>query len=472
MFSQHLPGQKKVKIVATLGPASEQPEMVLKLAAAGVDVFRFNLTHSNLEESKKRRDAIRTAELKVKRPLAIMGDLGGPKIRTGNLDGEYMLEPGQTLKIMREQILGSREAVSLNFPEIVDNLEVGAEIYLNDGMPKLEVEKKIKGGVLARVVVGGTLKPRMGFSAQGLAVNGFKLAAKDKDDIKMMAKIGADALAISFVQSPSDVQAVIKAFPRGYRPMLIAKIETLAGVKNAEDILKVADGLMVARGDLGFAVPMAELPHIQKRLISLALKHSKPVITATQMLESMTSSHLPTRAEVTDVANAILDGTDAVMLSGETARGKYPEEVIKTMAKIVERAAHHAQPVEFKESSEVSDATSASLVKMADQVKARSIFVFTESGASARVISRHRHQQPIVAMSPHVETLRRLAFSRNVFPRLLKNVKTLDQAMRFVSQIASKNTPGNLQKGEIFIVSAGVPFGKSGSTNLILAQRA
>lgn len=470
MFSHHTPVQKKVKIVATLGPASEQPDMILKLASLGVDVFRFNLTHSNLEESQKRCNAIRAAEKKVGKPLAIMGDLGGPKIRTSSLEGEYALEPGQTLKIMHDLKTSSREAISLNFPEIVDSLEIGAEVYLNDGMPKLEVEKKVKGGVVARVVVGGTLKSRMGFSAQGLAVNGFKLSAKDKSDIGMMAKIGADSLAISFVQSVKDVEAVIKALPRGYRPMLIAKIETLAGVKNAEEILKVADGLMVARGDLGFAVPMAELPHIQKHLISLAIKHAKPVITATQMLESMTSSHLPTRAEVTDVANAILDGTDAVMLSGETARGKYPEEVIKTMTRIIERAAHHAVSVEVKDSREVTDATSASMVKMADQVHAKCIVVFTESGASARRITRHRHQQPILALSPHIETLRKLAFSRNVFPRLLTDVKDLDQAMVFASKIASKNRVVEVKKGDVFIVSAGVPFGKAGSTNLILAQ--
>ncbi len=467
------PEHKKVKIVATVGPASENPEMLLRLAERGVDVFRFNLTHATEEESQRRTDAIRSAEKKLGRPLAIMGDLGGPKIRTSIVDQEVQLEPGQKIKIMRKVEKPSHEAISLNFPEIVDSLELGAEVYLNDGAPKLEVEKKISDGVIARVIVGGVLKSKMGFSAQGLAVKGFKLAKKDKDDIKMMAKVGADALAISFVQSAQDVLAVRKALPVGYHPMLIAKIETLAGVQNIEEILKVSDGLMVARGDLGFAVPMAELPHIQKDLIQVALRHAKPVITATQMLESMTTSHLPTRAEVTDVANAILDGTDAVMLSGETARGKYPEEVIKTMVKIIEKATGHVERVKFKnENPQIADAVSSSAVRIADQLSTRLIVVFTESGTTAQRISRHRPSQPIIALSPNRNTIRHLNFSWGVSTLYSPQTKTFIEALPQAIKVARKNSILCLKPGELFVVSAGLSFGKTGTTNLVVVERA
>ena len=466
------PEHKKVKIVATLGPASDDPKMIHILASRGVDVFRFNLTHAFEEELRKRTEAIRAVEKKLKRPLAIMGDLGGPKIRTSVVDREVQLEPGQKITIVKKLSTPSHEAISLNFPEIVDSLEVGAEVYLNDGLPKLEVEKKISGGVVARVVVGGTLKSKMGFSAQGLAVKKFKLAEKDKQDIKLMAKLGADALAISFVQSADDIRAVRAAIPKGYQPMLIAKIETIAGVRNVEEILQAADGLMVARGDLGFAVPMAELPHIQKELIRLALKHSKPVITATQMLESMTTSHLPTRAEVTDVANAILDGTDAVMLSGETARGKYPEEVVRTMVKIIERATQNLEHVDFPLANTTADAVSVSAVRMANQLGSRLIVTFTETGSTARRISRHRPAQPTIALSPNHETIRHLAFSWGVSAFYSPQAKEFMHALPQAHTLVRNNPILSLKKDESFVVCGGLSFGKAGTTNLVVVERA
>ena len=472
-FDMFTKDHKKVKIVATIGPASDSPEMLLKLAERGVNVFRLNLSHKNREEMLANIATIRAVEKKLGWPLTIMGDLGGPKIRTGSFDKEYNLETGHKLEIVSDQVTGNDEKFSLNFPSIIDSLEPGAEVYLNDGIPKLEVVKKTKAGVIVKVVVPGLVKSRMGFMAQGLALEKFELTAKDKHDIKVMVEGGADALAVSFVQTAKDVEAVKKLLPKtGPRPMLIAKIETLAGVANAEEILHMADGLMVARGDLGYAVPMAEVPHIQKKLINIALRHAKPVITATQMLESMTFSHLPTRAEVTDVANAILDGTDAVMLSGETARGKYPLEVVSTMAKIIKRAESDVAMREFQEEDQISDAISASTVKIADQVGARLIIVFTHSGPTARRIARHRHSQPIIALSPDQQTVHRLNFSGGVMPMLVKKVMSFDEFVVEARKVALNNPLLKLKKGEPFVVSAGVPFGQTGTTNMVLIERA
>lgn len=462
---------KKVKIVVTLGPASDNAEMILKLAKSGVDVFRLNLSHRSREESEASFKHIRATEKIVGRPLAIMGDLAGPKIRIGNVMPGVTLNEGQLIKVISKQVEGSANQISLNFPEILDNLDKGAEIYIADGTIKLVVEKKIQDGVLARVIIGGDLISKKGFSAQGLALSKFKLSNKDKEDIKTMIELGADALAVSFVQTKKDIEAVLKLLPENNRPLVIAKIETRAGVINAKEILSVAGGIMVARGDLGLAVPLAELPQIQKSLIRQALAVAKPVITATQMLESMTYSHMPTRAEVSDVANAILDGTDAVMLSGETAVGKFPVEAVKTMADIIKVTSPQVPIREFIETSSVTDAVSTSVVKLADRVGARLIIVFTNTGWSARQISRHRHAQPIIALSPDPHTIHKLNFSYGISGQIVEEIADVDELIKVARTIAQSNSVLKLKKGEYYVISAGVPFGKSGSTNLALVQQ-
>jgi pyruvate kinase len=463
---------KKVKIVATIGPASDSFDTLVKLAENGVNVFRLNLSHKNREEMVSNVATMRKVEKTVGWPLTIMGDLGGPKIRTGAFDKEYTVAPGDKIEIVREQITGNDKRFSLNFPSIVSSLEPGAEVYLNDGIPKLEVIKKTKDGVLAKFMVGGIIKSRMGFMAQGLVLGKFALTEKDKHDAKVMIELGADALAISFVQTGKDVESVKKLLPKtGKRPMIVTKIETAASLVNIEDIIKASDAIMVARGDLGYAVPIAEVPHLQKKLINAALRHSKPVITATQMLDSMTNSLLPTRAEVTDVANAILDGTDAVMLSGETARGQYPVDVVAMMSKIIKTSAHQVQPREFREDDKIIDAVTASTVKIADQVKARLIIVFTHNGPTARRISRHRHSQVIIALSPNQDTVHNLNFTWGVAPYLVKQIKSFDEFVVEARKIALNNPIIKLKKGEPFVVSAGVPFGHTGATNMVLVER-
>jgi pyruvate kinase len=334
------------------------------------------------------------------------------------------------------------------------------------------VEEPISEGILARVIVGGILKPRKGFSAEGLSVSSTGLSAKDKGDIEIMLEEGTDALAVSFVQNAKDIDAVRNELPKNSRIMLIAKIETKAGIENAEEILGVADGLMVARGDMGLAVPIADVPHIQKKLINLCLKYEKPVITATQMLESMVNIPMPTRAEVTDVANAILDGTDAVMLSAETASGKFPVETVHMMVKIIIKALEHTTVREFNDEHEIGSAVSGSVGWIADHIGAKLVIAFTESGRCARRISRTRHPQTIIALSPNQHTIHNLNFSWGVHPKHIHSTSHFDNMREQAKDFAKQNGIVELEKNEPFVIAAGMPFGATGSTNMVYVEKA
>lgn len=461
---------QRVKIIATLGPASESRENIITLAKEGVNVFRINMSHAVKDEILTAVNRIRQAEKVLDQPLAIMGDLVGPKIRIGSVEPGVVLETGKKILISHKQVYGSAESISINFSQIIKNLEKGHEIYLGDGELKLEVVEKISEGVITKIIVGGELRPRMGFSSHGISMR-FPLSEKDEADIKLMVETGVDALAVSFVQSAKNIEEVRKLLPTKNPPTLIAKIETLAAVENAEEILAVSDGLMVARGDLGFSVPLPELPHIQKSLINLARSKAKPVITATQMLESMIKSYFPTRAEVTDVANAILDGTDAVMLSGETAIGKFPIETVKTMSSIIKVAESKVPEKDFSGSEVIADAVSAATVHIAEEVGSPLIIVFTEGGYTARVIARHRPRQTIFALSPNQTTIRKLCFSGGVFPFLTKSIDNFDQVLALSKKVIKDNGLLKLRKGETFVISAGAPFRRSGTTNLVWVNK-
>lgn len=463
--------RKKVKIIATIGPSSESPENILTLARKGVNIFRVNLSHASREDIIELVHRIREVEKKLQRSIAILGDLVGPKIRIGAVEPGIILQSGKKIRIFSKQVYGSAEGFSVNFPTILRDLPRFAEIYLGDGEIKLEASSKDDEGIVAKVVVGGELRPRMGFSAQGISMR-FPLTEKDESDIKLMLEVGADGLAVSFVQTAKDIEAVRKLLPKKNPPALIAKIETLAAVENAESILRVSDGFMIARGDLGFSVPLAELPHIQKDLIDLCLQHSKPVITATQMLESMIKSYLPTRAEVTDVANAILDGTDCVMLSAETAIGKFPVETVELMTEIIRSSENKIISKELIETDLIADAVSSSAVEIANQVKAKLIIVFTQTGETARRLSRFRPLQPIFALSPQDSVIHSLCFSRGVFPFKMSVLKNFNQVLEESRRISLHNSVLKLKKGDTFVICSGAPFGKSGSTNLVWVNKA
>ncbi len=462
---------RKVKIIATIGPASSSQDSISSLIEAGVNVFRVNFSHLNKKGAIDLVKKIRLAEKKSDKTVSIMGDLGGPKIRIGPVAPGVVLNKGDIIKIVSEQIAGSKEMISINYPLLLQNLQKGMAIHIGDGVIRLEVEKKFDGGVVARVTAGGPLESRKGFSVEGIDPTKFYLSKKDKEDIQTAIEMKMDALAVSFVQTAKDIALVRKLLPQKNAPMLIAKIETAAGVKNAETILDAVDGLMIARGDLGFSMPMEELPYIQKRLIQLALHKAKPIITATQMLESMIYNHLPTRAEVSDVAKAVLDGTDCVMLSGETAVGKFPEETVRMMGKIIDAAIPRIAERHFPDEDTIADAVCASAVSMASLVDAKLICVFTQSGSTAKRVARYRPLHPILALSPDRRMLHQLNFSWGVCPVIIRDIRDVDQMIE-EGKKASQNTDiVQLSLGDPFVISAGIPFGKSGTTNLVLVER-
>ncbi len=463
---------KKVKIVATLGPASDHPDTILRMADAGVNVFRINLSHATREEILTRISSVRNAEKKLKKPLAILGDLAGPKIRIGDMDEGVIIEKDQEVLIVKETIKGNKTRFSLNYPSIVPQLAKGAEIFIDDGKLKLEVVKKSDSSVVAKVLVGGLLKPRKGFNAQGISLASQGLSEKDKKDLEFVLENGADAIAISFVQSERDVELVRKLLPKNSNHLLIAKIETMKSIEEIEKIVHAADGIMVARGDLGLAVPMEEIPFLQKRLIEMCLEKAKPVITATQMLESMTTNPIPTRAEVTDVANAILDGTDAVMLSGESAAGSFPVETVEMMARIIRETTPHVSQRTYPHEKNIAHAISSSVGSIAEDLQAKAIIAFTESGATARRISRHRSSQPILVLTPNESTWRNMNFTAGVYSFKIEPTKNFDHMMKQARQVARTNPVIPLKEGEPLVIVAGLPFGKRGSTNMIYIEHA
>lgn len=463
---------KKVKIVATIGPASDTPETIFHLAEAGVDIFRINLSHSSKEWVSPVVTAIRSAEKKLKRPLTIMGDLAGPKIRLGDVIEGLMLNNDDEIEIVESEVMGTHLKLSINYPKIIKQLKKGAEIYIDDGRIKLEVKDASEHGVIAKVLVGGEIKPRKGFYAQGIALDLKDLSDKDKRDLQMMHDLGADAMAISFVQDAEDIERVRSYMPKGCPMLLVAKIETAKAIENIDSIIDTTDAVMIARGDLGLAVPIQEVPYLQKQLIAKCLEKAKPVITATQMLESMTHNPLPTRAEVTDVANAIIDGTDAVMLSGETAAGEFPVETVRMMARIIRSSLPHITTREFIHEQAVSTAVSSSIGRIADQIKSKLIIAFTEKGVTARRISRHRHPETIIALSPDMGAVRRMNFSWGVYPYLIEKTKGFDHMREQGKEFAKKNDIEPLEPGESFVIAAGMPFGQAGSTNMIFIEKA
>lgn len=471
VFLQSAMYNKKVKIVATIGPSSNSYDMLFALAKAGVDVYRINLSHQPADEVKRLVADMRMVEKKIGRPISVMGDLAGPKIRIGKVAKGVVLANNSLVEVWHKAVEGTDKRLSVNYPTIIPQLKKGAEIFVDDGKIRMVVEQEGKERALARVVVGGPLVSFKGFYAQGLSLDNHGLTKKDREDVALMVENGVDALAISFVQDEKDVTAVRKMLPKDSSIMLIAKIETAKAIENIDKIITAADGIMVARGDLGLAVPMSEVPHLQKKLITLGLKRAKPVITATQMLESMTSNPLPTRAEVTDVANAILDGTDAVMLSGESAMGKFPVETVTMMAQIIEDAVPYVTVRKYDDEQAIGNAVSLSAGDMADQIGARLIVAFTHQGKAARRISRHRHSQIIIALSPVAETIRHLNFSYGVFPFMIQPTKGFIDMTVQAKEIATKNSVISLKKGEAFVIAAGMPFGESGTTNMILVER-
>ena len=456
---------KKTKIICTIGPTSDKYDVLKKLALNGMDIARFNFSHGSHEEQKKKMDLLKEVRDDIRRPIAILLDTKGPEIRTGILkDGQKVtLEEDQEFVLTTEEIEGNAQRVSITYDGLAEDVEPGKKILIDDGLIELEV-KAIQGAdIVCTVINGGELGQRKGVNVPNVPVRLPAITEKDKEDIIFGMHQGVDFIAASFVRNADairEIKALLKEHDSRYIP-IIAKIENEEGIRNIDEILEVADGIMVARGDLGVEIPAYELPHLQKMLIQKCNDALKPVITATQMLDSMMRNPRPTRAEVTDVANAVYDGTDAVMLSGETANGKYPLEALKMMVKIVEDAESHldykdiVNKIKGQRHKSISNTISYATVTSAMRLNAKCIIVPTSSGSTARVVSKFKPSCTIVGVSPNAETLRRMQIFRGVVPVRSVPCVTTEEICREAICIAKLNELISI--GDIAVVTAGIP---------------
>jgi pyruvate kinase len=461
---------RKVKIVATLGPASSSREVIRGLFEAGADVFRLNMSHGTHEDIRERHRLIREVELEVERPIAILADLQGPKLRCGTfVGGSAMLTEGETFRFDLEEADGDATRVRLPHPEIFAALKPGAALLVNDGKLRFRVTACDKTSAETVVVVGGEISNRKGVNVPDVVLPLAALSEKDRKDLEFACRLGVDWIALSFVQRPEDIDEA-RALVGG-RASLIAKIEKPAAVKAFDSILAVADGIMVARGDLGVELPVQTLPPIQKRLVRKCRAIGKPVIVATQMLESMISSPVPTRAEVSDVAQAIYEGTDAIMLSAESAAGQYPVEAVAMMNAVAEsieeddvyRQVIEASRTPFRHS--VSDAIVAAARAVADTTDVRAIACFTHSGSTAQLVSREKPRVPILALTPKLPTARRLCLIWGLHCVVVQEVDRFKHAVISAIRVAKRDAFAT--EDERIIVTAGVPFNVSGTTNIL-----
>ncbi len=457
---------KKTKIVATIGPATESPEMLSKLINAGMNVARLNLSHGDHVEHGARITNVRKVAKELGTPVAILFDLSGPKIRTGEYTTERItIEKGKKLILTSEPIVGDEHRFHVNYLKLPQEVKEGSVIMLDDGKKKLVVERVEGTEIHCRVEVGGELKGRRGVNVPGAYLSISSITDKDLKDLAFGMKNDVDMIALSFVRRVDDILRLKELLKEaGKKIPVIVKIETQEAIDNLSAILAAADGAMVARGDLAVEVPAEQVPLYQKRIIREANALGKPVITATQMLESMIQSPVPTRAEVSDIANAIFDGTDAVMLSEESTLGKYPVEAVTMMTRIAETVEASLPRVPVAATS-IVDTISTSVVDICDHIGASAIVALTESGSSAQMIARFKPFCPIIALSPNQATVERLTLVRGVYPFLADAGKTTDDVIAFVSKFLIKNKIVKL--GDHVVVTAGLKFGVPGSTNML-----
>ncbi|WP_188067415.1 pyruvate kinase [Brevibacillus brevis] len=464
---------RKAKIVCTIGPASESVETLKKLIEAGMNVARLNFSHGSHEEHAARIVNIRQASKETGKPVAILLDTKGPEIRTGTLavDAVELVE-GNTLILTTEEVAGTAERVSITYPELPRDVKIDDTILIDDGLIGLTVQEVRGTEIICLIKNGGTLKSKKGVNVPGVKINLPGITEKDAQDIEFGIEQGVDFIAASFVRKASDILEIRKILERhNVRIDIIAKIENQEGVDNVDEILVVTDGIMVARGDLGVEIPAEEVPLVQKKLIKKCNELAKPVITATQMLDSMQRNPRPTRAEASDVANAIFDGTDAIMLSGETAAGKYPVESVETMVRIAVRA---EQELNYREilyaqaqlkQVTITDAISQAVSNAALDLDAAAIITATESGHTARMVSKFRPKAPIVAVTPHEAIIRRLALVNGVYPVKGEMANTTDEMLEMSVQEALD--AGFVRHGDLVVITAGVPVREVGTTNLM-----
>ncbi len=469
---------RRTKIVCTLGPASSSRAELDRLVAAGMDVARVNFSHGTHAEHAEVIRLIREGEARWGRPIAILQDLQGPKIRLGTFGpaggARVDLEPGQIFTLCAKPVVGTAERASLNHPEYLTNVHPGDQIWMDDGMIQLRVEEASPEEVRCRVVVGGRLSDHKGISLPRVPLPVSCLTDKDREDLRFGLAHGVDFVAVSFVRSEADIAEVRGSLHElGADVPIVAKLERHEGIVNLPGILRSVAAVMVARGDLGVDVPIEDVPHLQKEIVRQAREAGVPVIVATQMLESMVTHLRPTRAEVSDVSTAIFDGADALMLSAETATGRYPSEAVEVMARVAVRAERAVLAVDARRRplhdvgfpEALSDAAS----QAAHALGAHAIVAFTQSGSSARLISRARPRVPIIALTPFVEVQRRLALSWGVDSRLIRKVQTTDEMIEEVEATLLRD--GSVTPGDVLVIISGSPMWVSGTTNLLKLHR-
>jgi pyruvate kinase len=461
---------RNVKIVATLGPASETPEMIHALYAAGADVFRLNMSHGTQADIAARHAIIRQVEAEVGRPIGILADLQGPKLRVGTFaNGPVDLTEGMVFRLDLDPTPGDRTRVCLPHPEIFAALTPGARLLINDGKIRLQVSACGPDHADCRVEVGGAISDRKGVNVPDVVLPLAALSKKDRSDLEFACNLGIDWLALSFVQRPEDVTEA-RALAAG-RAAIMAKIEKPAALKVFDDILAVSDGIMVARGDLGVELPVESVPPIQKRLVRAARAAAKPVIVATQMLESMIESPMPTRAEVSDVATAIYEGADAVMLSAESAAGRYPVEAVRTMDHVATEVEHdptYRQVIEASRTADrrtVADGIVAAAREIAETTEIKAICCFTQSGTTASLVARERPRVPILALTPVIETARRLSLTWGAHCVHIAPPERFKAAV--ISAVQAAVADGFATREDLVAVTAGVPFNVPGTTNIL-----
>ena len=466
--------RRRTKIVATVGPSSSTPEVLRELFAAGVDVFRLNFSHGDHDEHRARFEAIREVERRTGRPIGVLADVQGPKLRVGRFrSGHVELQRGHEFILDLKPMPGDVGRVQLPHPEIIKAVERGSQLLLDDGRIRLEVQRKHGDALITQVLTGGRLSDRKGVNLPGVLLPIPALTEKDRADVAFALDLGVDYIGLSFVQRREDVEEARALI--GNRAWLLTKIEKPQAMADLDAIIELSDAVMVARGDLGVELPPEDVPLAQKRIIRTARRLAKPVIVATQMLESMISSPAPTRAEASDVATAVFDGADAVMLSAETAAGQYPVEAVHIMDRIAARVEHDEEWAALRaaarpEPEHTSEgAIAAASRQVAETIEAKAIAAFTHSGSTALRTAQERPLCPVIGFTPKLSTARRLALVWGVHPLCIEATTTMTETVERATTAARRE--GFAARGEEIVVVAGVPFGKSGTTNALRVAR-
>ena len=463
---------KRTKIIATIGPASSSPAVIAKLIHAGMDAARLNFSHGERKDHITRIRLIRQASISAGKPIAIIQDLQGPKLRVGNMQNDGVaLKRGAIMTLTAKKVVGTSSLISITYPRLAKDLRPGDTVLFDDGRLELRVLRRSGSGLQCKVIRGGTLKSHKGVNLPGANLTLPSLSPKDRQDILFGIGRGVDYIALSFVRSASDIEAT-RSFIRkaGVDIPIIAKIEKPEAIRNLDEIIQAADGIMVARGDLGVEMSPEQVPLLQKLIIRACNDAEKPVITATQMLESMIENPQPTRAEASDVANAILDGTDCVMLSGETAVGKHPVQALAVMARIAVQAETSLEPIPpDKHIGGLDESVAHAACRAAAEQHVRAIVTFTQSGSTALLVSKHRPAADIIAPTPFERVARKVSLYWGVIPVILKTKKTTDDMIRSVEAIMLEKDLA--RKRDLIVITAGVPIGVAGSTNMMKIHR-